>query len=272
MFCPGCGVEIKEESQSYCEKCGYSLSLEREEETEAISEDPVQRSVPVADHQAGGLFDLNRNFYVLKEKYWDWGSGDILDENNKIIGKMHRQIFSLRKKIELLEVNGTVSATIHEKIVSARGAQDLKDPEGNLIARIKKKILSWIHPKFFLEDPYGNIWYEARGEFLGWSYEVMDISSGKMIAEIKKADRWRDVFLRGLLDFQDTYVLRILDNTTDRRILVGFILSIDNVLHDRRDTAFGLNPYRLGRRDGGLGHPHGRKFPGGGGFPGPFRR
>ena len=146
MFCPGCGQAIKEKEQKYCEKCGYDLKEEREKETEvkikSSSEQKVISSVPVADHQVGGLFDLNRNFYILKEKYWDWGSGDILDENNNIIGKMHRQVFSLRKKIELLEVNGTVAATIHEKIVSARGAQDLKDPQGNLIARIKKKILS----------------------------------------------------------------------------------------------------------------------------------
>jgi len=66
---------------------------------------------------------------------------------------------------------------------------------------------------------------------MGWSYKVTDMS-GKLIAEIEKADRWRDIFLGGLLDFKDTYALRILDNETDRRILLGFVLSIDNVLHD----------------------------------------
>ena len=181
----------------------------------------------------GGLFDINRNYYVLKEKYWDWGSGDILDDNNKVIGRMHRKIISLRRKVELLEVDGTVSATIHAKIVTARGAQDLKDAAGNLIARIKKKILSFFRPKFFLEDPNGNRWYEAQGKFMGFSFKVTDISSGKIIAEIEKADRWRDIFLGGLLDFKDTYALRILDNDTDRRILLGFVLSIDNVLHDK---------------------------------------
>ncbi|MFX1532185.1 MAG: LURP-one-related family protein [Promethearchaeota archaeon] len=155
----------------------------------------------------------------------------MLDEKNQVIGKMKRVILSIRRRVELLEVDGTIAATIHSKIVSARGAQDLKDPYGNMIARIKKKITSVFRPKFFLEDINGRRFFEAQGKFMGWSYKVTDMS-GKLIAEIEKADKWRDVFLGGLLDFKDTYALRILDNETDRRILLGFVLSIDNVLHD----------------------------------------
>ena len=85
---------------------------------------------------------------------------------------------------------------------------------------------------FFLEDANGTRWYEAQGKLMGWSFKVMDLSTGKIVAEIEKADRWRDVFLGGLFDFKDTYALKILDNETDRRILAGFVLSIDNILHD----------------------------------------
>ncbi|TKJ23361.1 MAG: hypothetical protein CEE43_04285 [Promethearchaeota archaeon Loki_b32] len=155
-----------------------------------------------------------------------------MDEKNQIIGRMKRVILSIRRRVELQEVDGTIAATIHAKIVSARGAQDLKDPQGNLIARIKKKILSFFRPVFYLEDPEGNQWFRAQGKFMGFQFKVYDVTTGNVIAEIEKADRWRDLFLGGLLDFKDTYALRILDNETDRRILLGFVLSIDNVLHD----------------------------------------
>jgi len=147
---------------------------------------------------------------------------------------MHRIIFSIRKRVELMEVDGTVVATIHAKLISARGAQDLKTPDGQMIARIKKKILSLFRPVFYLEAPDGTQWYRAQGKFMGWSYKIYDVSTGKVVAEIEKADRWRDVFLGGIFDFKDTYALKILDKETDRRILVGFVLSIDNVLHDTR--------------------------------------
>lgn len=223
-FCPGCGDPLQP-GQKFCEKCGAKI-----DESAPV---PSQTESVAKPAPSGGLFDINRNYYVLKEKYWDWGSGDILDEKGQPIGRMHRKIFSLRRKVELMELDGTIQATIHAKIVSARGSQDLKDPEGNMIARIKKAILSVFRPKFFLESPDGEKWYEAQGKFMGWSYKVTNFKTGELVAEIEKADRWRDIFLGGLFDFKDTYALRIHDNKTDRRILLGFVLSIDNVLHDK---------------------------------------
>jgi uncharacterized protein YxjI len=226
MYCNQCGAEIKDSNQKYCESCGNKLPIQS-------NAGILTESSKVITTRKGGLFDINRNYYILKEKYWDWGSGDILDENNQIIGKMRRVIFSIRRRVELNEIDGTTSATIHSKIVSARGAQDLKTPDGQLIARIKKKILSLFRPVFYLEDPQGNQWYRAQGKFWGWSYKIYEVNTGKVVAEIEKADKWRDVFLSGILDFKDTYALRILDNSTDRRILLGFVLSIDNVLFDK---------------------------------------
>lgn len=231
-FCTQCGAEIKSADQQFCENCGAKIQPEGSSKTS-----PVTQETPKISQTSKGqmnLFDINRNYYILKEKYWDWGSGDILDEQGQIIGKMHRKILSIRKRVELKELDGSVAATIHAKLISARGAQDLKDPEGNLIARIKKKILTFLKPKFFLEAPDGTRYYEAVGNFMGFSFKVTDITTGKLVAEIEKADRWRDVFLGGMFDFKDTYALKILDNETDRRILVGFVLSIDNTMHDKK--------------------------------------
>jgi len=232
-FCNNCGAEISDLTQNFCEKCGSPIPASvRRVSTPSTPARSAASGIP-SSSRPGGLFDINRNYYILKEKYWDWGSGEILDEHNQIIGKMKRVILSIRRRVELQEIDGSIAATIHAKIVSARGAQDLKDPQGNLIARIKKKILSFFRPVFYLEDPQGNQWFRAQGKFMGWSFKVYDVTTGNVIAEIEKADRWRDLFLGGLLDFKDTYALRILDNVTDRRILVGFVLSIDNVLHDK---------------------------------------
>lgn len=230
MYCNMCGAEIKEPNQKFCESCGNQLSPKAS--SEQASTQTAITPTPKSQHRPGGLFDLKRNYYILKEKYWDWGSGEILDENNQVIGRMKRIFLSVRRRVELQEVDGTISATIHSKLVSARGAQDLKTPDGQLIARIKKKILSLFRPVFYLEAPDGTQWYRAQGKFMGWSYKVYDVSTGKTIAEIEKADKWRDIFLSGMLDFKGTYALKILDNETDRRILLGFVLSIDNVLHD----------------------------------------
>lgn len=236
MYCPYCGNNLIEEKQIFCEECGSLINKKSVDYEKPSVEKDQQDAAIILKNKS--IVSENRNYYVLKEKYWDFGSGEILDENGKVIGYMRRKFLSFRKKIELFNPNGSIAATIHEKILSARGAQDLKDPDGFQIARIKKKITSFLHPKFWLEDPEGNRWYEAKGEFMGWSFKVIDLTTNEVVAEIEKADRWRDVFLNGLFDFKDTYALKVLDNVTDRRILLGFVLSIDNVLHDNR-AAFG---------------------------------
>ncbi|MGV9172912.1 MAG: LURP-one-related family protein [Promethearchaeia archaeon] len=238
-FCPKCGTELTDASQKVCESCGAELP--ESEGTSSGGENQsqaIQEEAPNPPSQEAGLFDIERNYYILKEKYWDWGSGDILDQENQVIGKMKRKLLSLRKKIELKERDGSVAATIHKKFLSLRGAHDLKTPDGELIARIKKKFLSFFRPKFFLEDSEGNRWFEAQGKFMGFSFKITDVTTGELVAEVEKADAFRDVFLGGLLDFKDTYALRILDNETDRRILLGFVITIDNVIHDDSSGGF----------------------------------
>jgi len=253
MNCPQCGDPASED-QKFCEKCGTELrSIKKPSEKEnkiSLTSTPT----PLED---SNLFDINRNFYLIKERMWDMGYGDIMDEEGKLIGRMNRIIFSIRRRVELQELDGTIVATIHSKIISARGAQDLKTPEGVLIARIKKKILTFFRSKFFLEDNMGNRWYEAEGDFFGWSFKIYEVASRKLVAEIEKADRWRDIFLGGLFDFADTYALKILDNETDRRILVGFVLSIDNVMHDSAGSGpmIGRGSFRGGRFPGPFGGP-----------------
>lgn len=249
MYCHYCGIKIKNKNQEYCEECGTKLKKNQVSKSKTVSVTPEPEQ-----QKEGGLFDLNRSYYLIKERMWDMGFGEIMDENGKIIGKMNRIIFSIRRRVELQEVDGTIVATIHSKILSARGAQDLKDPAGNMIARIKRKILTFFKHKFYLESPDGKRWYEAIGNFMGWSFKVYEVATNKLIAEIEKADRWRDVFLGGMFDFADTYALKILDNETDRKILVGFVLSIDNVLHDTAGMGPGFRPgpvwrgpYRRGR-------------------------
>lgn len=222
MECANCGAEIIDPDQAICEKCGARIASKIKS---------TEKEIPKGVTTQALLFDINRNFYILSEKYLHNGSIKILDEKNQLIGNIKKKFSGIKRGIELLEVDGRMALAIQSKILSTRCAQDLKDSQGILIARIKKKILSAFKPKFFLVGPSGTRLYEALGNFMSWSYKVLDMS-GKGIAEIEKADKLQDVFNIDILDLQDKYVIKILDNEADRKILVGFVFSIDIMLHD----------------------------------------
>ena len=73
-FCNNCGEEIKNLSQKFCEKCGSSVQFneqQREQAPKPIGTPTSISSVMQPYDHPGGLFDLNRNYYVLKEKYFN---------------------------------------------------------------------------------------------------------------------------------------------------------------------------------------------------------
>src|SRR4030042_1004479 len=135
-FCWSCGHPITP-GYKFCEACGADLIPSGQKTTPSANNTETSQSeialdsegyvtpsnvgapeslVPANQYTTGSLFDPQHEFYVLHEKYWNWGSGDILDEKGVVIGKMHRVFLSLRARIELKEVDGTLSAQIHQKI------------------------------------------------------------------------------------------------------------------------------------------------------------
>lgn len=236
---------------------GLTSPGEREEVPKRGAVAPPESTPPRDEHApgyfaratrgSGKLFDPAREYYVLHEKFWDWGSGDILDETGRVIGKMHRRWFSLRAKIELQEPDGKLRAVLNRKIWSIRQTYDLKDKHERLLGRFRRAILAIIHPKVYLENVGGDKVLEARGNFIRWDYQIVDVVDGHLVAEIRKLDRWRDVFLGGVFDFADKYGVRIYDPDIDRRLVLGFALAIDNSIHDSRHHGIGThNATRLG--------------------------
>ena len=87
--------------------------------------------------------------------------------------------------------------------------------------------------KLWLEDSEGRKLLEAKGNFLGKNFEVKDMD-GKLKAKIGKSDFFKDLVLGGLFDFSDTYAIKILDPSYDKRLLLGFVIAIDNSVHDKK--------------------------------------
>jgi len=180
-----------------------------------------------------GLLSHGVNYFVLKEKWWDWGSGDIYDEKGMPIGKMHRKVISLRALTEVTETDGTLVFTVNKKLVSVRASYMLKDAQENILGRTNRKILTLFRPKLWLEDEDGKKLLEAQGNFFGRDFKIKD-SKGNLKAKVGKSDFFKDLVFGGVFDYSDTYAVQILDSEYDRRLLLGFVIAIDNSVHDKK--------------------------------------
>ncbi|MHA1833425.1 MAG: LURP-one-related family protein [Candidatus Baldrarchaeia archaeon] len=217
-FCPHCGSRIDVPGAKFCSKCGQPLA------------DEVASSPPTR----GGLLDPSRKYYFVKEKYWDLGYGDVYDEHGNIIGRMHRRLLSLRALIELREAdNQTMVGAVHRKIVALRPTYDIKDANDRLVGRVAKKLLSFFRPSLWLEDENGRKLLTAKGNLFGWDFKIFD-DKNNLVATISKADRLRDIFLGDVFDFSDKYAVHVVKDDVDRLQLLGFVIAIDNIVHDKR--------------------------------------
>jgi uncharacterized protein YxjI len=189
-------------------------------------------SIESAVRAQAGLLSPELDYYVIKEAWWDWGSGDIFNREGSAIGKMHRRVISMRALTEMTELDGTQVFTINKKLISMRPSYMIKDAEGNLLGRTNRKILTLFRPKLWLENEDGVKLLEAKGNFLGKNFDVKAMD-GNLKAKIGKSDFFKDLVFGGLFDFSDTYAIKIMDPNYDKRLLLGFVIAIDNSVHDK---------------------------------------
>jgi uncharacterized protein YxjI len=178
------------------------------------------------------LLDPSNDYYVLHEKTWKFGGGDIYNTDGERIGIMKRKMISMRDEIQLLNQDETEVCTINKKLMSARPIYDVKTPDGVLIGRAKRPMIA-LRGSIDWYDAEDNILLKAQGGIKKWDFRITDPKDKKLIyAEIKKGDRWRDVFAP-MFDFKDRYVIHITDPNIPRVMLLAYAVIIDNVYHDK---------------------------------------
>ncbi len=178
------------------------------------------------------LLDPAITHYVMHEKTWKFGGGEILDTDGNKIGIMKRKIISLRADIELRNVDETPVCIISKKLAAVRPIYDVKTPDGQLIGRAKKPLIAF-RGSVDMYDPQDNLIFKAQGGITKWNFEIRHPKDKKKVyATIKKSDKWRDVFAPAF-NFKDRYVIHVVDPDVDRLMLLAYAVIIDNVYHDK---------------------------------------
>ena len=178
------------------------------------------------------LLDPSNEHYVLHEKAWKFGGGEIYNPQGEKIGLMKRKLISMRAEIRIEEMDETPLCLIHKKLVSARPIYDAKTPDGEIFGRGKRPMIA-LRGSVDMYDADDNMIYKAQGGVTKWDFKITDPHDKKKVyAEIKKADKWRDVFVPAF-NLKDRWAIHIVDPQADRLMLLAYAIIIDNVYHDK---------------------------------------
>jgi uncharacterized protein YxjI len=205
-------------------------------EPEAPESAPLFVKVPTETVPASApLFDPRRLYYVLDRDWWGFGAGSLFDEKGNVIGHLYRRVISVRRSIEFREADEvTVSAVIHKKLAS-RDTMDIDIGHDLTLARVKLKILQTANPVFWVEDTRGSEILSGEGDFEHFRFAVYD-KSRNIVAEIDKADRWKNIFASGTgFDIKNKHAIVIHpDSEFDRRLIVPLVIAVEEALHEER--------------------------------------
>ena len=178
------------------------------------------------------LLDPSIEHYVLHEKAWKFGGGDIFDPQGEKIGIMKRKLISMRQEIQLMNSDESILCIINKKLMGVRPIYDVKTPDGELIGRGKKPLVAF-RGSIDMYDPDENMIYKAQGGITKWNFTITHPKDkNKVYAELKKGDKWRDVFAP-MFNFKDRYVIHVVDPNAPRLMLLAYAIIIDNVYHDK---------------------------------------
>ena len=178
------------------------------------------------------LLDPSIEYYVMNEKAWKFGGGEIYNPQGEKVGLMKRKLISMRAEIRFEELDETPICIINKKLMSARPIYDEKTPDDQLIGRGKLPMIA-LRGSIDMYDADDKMIYKAQGGVMKWNFTITDANDkNKVYAEIKKADRWRDVFAPAF-NFKDRYVIHILDPQAPRLMLLAYAIIIDNIYHDK---------------------------------------
>lgn len=178
------------------------------------------------------LLDPTIEHYVLHEKVWKFGGGEIYNPQGEKVGVMKRKLISMRAEIKLMNPDESEICIINKKLVSARPIYDVKTPDGELIGRGKRPMIA-LRGSIDMYDSEDKMIYKAQGGVTKWNFVITDVHDKKRVyAQIKKADKWRDVFAPAF-NFKDRYVVHIVDQNAPRLMLLAYAIIIDNVYHDK---------------------------------------
>ncbi|MCX6012816.1 MAG: LURP-one-related family protein [Chloroflexi bacterium] len=183
--------------------------------------------------QSSGLLSREQAYYVIKENFCDQCNRDIHNERGEVIGKLSISITLFRTDIIIYGIEDEPLILLNSRQLTLHTGYDIRDVSNLLLGRTKKTLLPFTQQKMWVEDISGQKILSAEGSYSGFDFSIVD-NNNILIAQIRQSETWPEIFKRYSFDFSNTYTLNVIDLNYDRKLILGFVVVICNIIGIRR--------------------------------------
>ena len=161
---------------------------------------------------------------AIRNKWISFGGSSVVrDLEEHDILRVKGKFFTFTRKKFVQDLEGNTLFIVRNKFWRLFHYRALVlDPDKKLLVKVTKKIFSF-HDRYLLDSDLGDL--EIKGNILGFDYHVT--LNGEEIAHVSRKISLRDSFLL------ETYK----DDAIDYRLLVAFVIAIDNITDRSRSDA-----------------------------------
>lgn len=183
--------------------------------------------------QSSVLLHRDQAYYVIKENFYDLSNKDIHNERGEVIGQLVTSITLLRTNITVYGIDNEPLILLNSRQFTLYPGYDIKDSNNLLLCRTKKTFLPFIQHKMWVENPSGHKILSVEGSYADFDFSIID-DNNLLIARIRLSETLPEIFQQYSFDFSNTYTLNIIDLNYDRKIILGFVVAICNIIGTRR--------------------------------------
>ena len=185
------------------------------------------------------LFDSKTTKYIIKWDLFNRVNPEIFDGNKNLIGKMHLSSI-MNKKLLLLDSSDTTVLTASKKNLALTRTYEVTDEKNNQVGIVKSKSILY-YRELVMKDSTSNqvlkmdILKPKWGRYLAYfdRCEGLEIyePNGKKIAKVTiELERIENELGKG--DISYTWTMDVFESSFDRKVLLGFLISIHSSEYD----------------------------------------
>ncbi len=173
----------------------------------------------------------NYNYIILKKFFDEFGSQDIINEFNQVIGKINFNLFKLNRNLEIQDLRSNKLITIEIKNTLFSTNLLSKYENGDIFGKIKISKLLLPRSIIYIMNKNGDKQYSAIGDLKRWNYKIMNLSNDEIIAKIRDVNEKNTLIQNLHIVFGKYYCIEFINQTIEKIKIMCFIITLNFLMN-----------------------------------------